>query len=190
MEQALKRMVLHVDMDAFFAAIEERDNPQFAGLPIVVGADPKEGRGRGVVSTANYQARRYGIKSGMPISWAYRAAPFAVFLPVDFGKYRKVSQNIMRILRKCGNGSRFEQVSVDEGYLEIKDKQKEMSYKKGQEVATRIKKEIWKEERLTCSVGIGPNKLVAKIASNHNKPDGLTIIKPSRVQSFLGQKKC
>lgn len=183
-------MILHVDMDAFFAAIEERDNPHLQGKPIVVGADPKGGFGRGVVSTANYEARKYGIHSAMPISWAYRANPNAIFLPVDMPRYKAVSQRIMNILRHYG--TRIEQVSVDEAYLElklnIKNKISKSVYEIAAEIAKAIKREIWEEEKLTCSIGIGPNKLVAKIASDHQKPDGLTIVPNNKIQAFLDPK--
>lgn len=169
-------------MDAFFAAIEERDNPRFRGKPIVVGADPREGRGRGVVSTANYEARKYGIRSAMPISWAWRANPDAVFLPVDMKRYAAVSRKIMPMLKK--HAKRMEQVSIDEAYLELRV----TNYESAARVAKKIKKETWEKERLTCSIGIGPNKLVAKIASDHKKPDGLTVVQPSKVQKFLGSK--
>lgn len=175
-------IVLHVDMDAFFATIEERDNPQFQGKPIVVGADPKAGFGRGVVSTANYEARKYGIKSAMPISWAYRANPKAIFLPVDMKRYKRVSESVMKILRKYAG--KMEQVSVDEAYVQLPD----VNYQSASKVAEKIKEEVWEQERLTCSIGIGPNKLIAKIASGDKKPNELTIVHPIEVQNFLDPK--
>lgn len=187
-------VILHIDMDAFFAAIEERDNPRFQGLPIVVGASPHGGLGRGVVSTANYEARKYGIRSAMPISWAYRACPTAIFLPVDGKRYSAVSRNIMAILRKYTR--KMEQVSVDEAYLEVNSKLKtknsklqlktqNLEYEEVRKIAEKIKKDIWEKERLTCSIGIGPNKLIAKIASDFKKPDGLTIVQSNEAQDFL-----
>lgn len=185
-----------MDMDAFFAAIEGRDNPQFRSLPIVVGADPKGGRGRGVVSTANYEARKYGIKSALPISVAWRLCPTAIFLPVDGKRYQRVSGHIMEIIRPFGE--KMEQVSIDEAYLQVSGFGHRVpgtsyrlsvdSYRIAEEIAKQIKKRIKKEERLTCSIGIGPNKLVAKIASGHRKPDGLTIVEPRKVQGFLDPK--
>lgn len=175
-------IILHLDMDAFFAAVEERDNPRFAGMPIVVGADPKGGRGRGVVSTANYEARKYGIRSAMPISWAWRSNPKAIFLPVDMKRYAAVSRRIMPILAKYA--TEMEQVSIDEAYLELRVTSDESASR----IAKKIKKEIWEKERLTCSVGIGPNKLVAKISSDHQKPDGLTVVHLNEVQNFLDSK--
>lgn len=183
------RIVLHIDMDAFFAAIEERDNPQFRGLPIVVGADPKEGRGRGVVSTANYEARKYGIKSAIPISVAYRLCPTAIFLPVDMKRYQRVSAHVMQIIK--GYGEKMEQVSIDEAYLQLSGvgfRVSGISYQIAEGIARKIKHEIWEKEKLTCSIGIGPNKLVAKIASGHKKPNGLTVVPPDMVQGFLNPK--
>lgn len=180
----MSRVVLHIDADAFFAAIEERDNPQFRGKPIVVGADPKGGFGRGVVSTANYEARKYGIRSAMPISWAYKACPQAIFLPCNFRRYGQVSDSVMNIVR--GFGYKMEQVSVDEAYVEIRKTQNvKRLYETAVRVAGEIKKQIKIKERLTCSVGIGPNKLIAKIASDFKKPDGLTAVEPQNVQRFL-----
>lgn len=175
-------IILHIDMDAFFASIEERDNPELKGKPIVIGADPKGGKGRGVVSTANYPARKYGIHSAMPISRAYKLCPHAVFLRPNIEKYKKVSDSIMKILLKYS--SLLEQVSIDEAYLglEIGD------YDKAVEIAEKIKKEIYEKERLTCSIGVAPNKLVAKIASDHQKPDGLTVVRPEEVERFLAKK--
>ena len=124
------RIILHIDMDYFFAQIEERENPQFKGRPVVVGADPKEGRGRGVVSTANYEARKYGIHSAMPISLAWQACLKAIFLPVDMRLYVKVSEKIMRIIKKYAPA--FEQVSLDEAFLDISSLS---SYEKVKELA-------------------------------------------------------
>lgn len=173
------RVVLHIDMDAFFAAVEERNNPHLQGKPIVVGADPRGGEGRGVVSTANYAARKYGIRSAMPISEAYRRCPTAVFLPVDFALYERVSGRIMQILFGCGDA--HEQVSVDEAYIEFQNGDFDAAAK----IAAEIKKKIFEAEGLTCSVGIGPNPLVAKIASDFKKPDGLTVVRPEGVEEFL-----
>ena len=174
------RIIAHVDMDAFFAAVEERENPALRGKPVVVGADPKRGQGRGVVSTANYEARRYGIHSALPISQAYRLCPQAVFLAVDGILYGEVSRRVMAIMRR--ESEIFEQVSVDEAYLDISACG---GYAEAEGVARRIKQAIKAEERLSATVGIGPNKLIAKIASGFQKPAGLTVVKPAQVQSFL-----
>ncbi|MBI4154413.1 DNA polymerase IV [Candidatus Woesearchaeota archaeon] len=173
------RIVFHIDMDAFFTAVEERENPSLKGKPVVVGADPKGGGGRGVVSTANYSARKFGIRSGMPISRAYRLCPTATFLPVNMRLYWEASQKVMAILRK--QAENFQQASVDEAFFELNVR----TYKQAEQAARRIKKEILEKEKLTCSIGIGPNKLVAKMASEHQKPDGLTVVKPEEVIDFL-----
>lgn len=175
-------------MDAFFAAVEERANPKLKGLPIVVGADPKEGQGRGVVSTANYKAREYGICSALPISTAWRLSeeakrqgkPEAVFVSVNFKNYSEVSKNIIKILEKYSG--RVLQTSIDEAYFDLSPAE---NFKKAGEIAKKIKSEIRKREHLTASIGIGPNKLIAKIASDFQKPDGLTVITKERAENFL-----
>lgn len=186
------RIILLIDMDYFFAQIEERSNPRFKGLPVVIGADPKGGSGRGVVSTANYIARKFGIHSALPISRAYRLCPDAIFLPPDMELYLKVSGEIMEIIKKYsfrgipskseGLPLGFEQVSLDEAYLDIsflKD------YKKAEELARSLKKEILEKENLTATVGIGPNKMIAKMAAGKAKPDGLMVINPKEAKDFL-----
>lgn len=173
-------IILHVDLDAFYASVEEREHPEYKGKPIVVGADPKGGAGRGVVATCNYAARKFGIRSAMPISIAYRKCPDCVFLPVNMGLYVEVSGRVMQILRTYAE--KFEQVSVDEAYLDVSSAG---SYEQATEIARRIKKEIKDKEQLTCSIGIGPNKLIAKVASDFKKPDGLTVVPPEKVLDFL-----
>jgi DNA polymerase IV (DinB-like DNA polymerase) len=167
-------------MDYFFAQIEERENPQFKGKPVVVGADPKGGRGRGVVSTANYAARKYGIHSALPISKAFQLCPKAIFLPVNMELYQKVSERIMEIVKKYSET--WEIVSLDEAYLDISFVK---SYKGAKLFAEKLKEEILKKEKLTSTIGIGPNKLIAKMTSNKAKPNGLLIIKPKQVKKFL-----
>jgi DNA polymerase IV (DinB-like DNA polymerase) len=177
-------------MDYFFAQVEERENPQFKGKPVVVGADPKGGRGRGVVSTANYAARKYGIHSALPISKAFELCPEAIFLPVNMELYQKVSERIMEILEKYSE--KIEVTSLDEAYLDLSDifdgREKDgirKSWEKAENLAKKLKKEIFQKEKLTCTIGIGPNKLIAKMATNKAKPNGLLIIRPSQVKSFL-----
>lgn len=175
-------------MDAFFAAIEERDNPRFAGRPIAVGSDPEGGKGRGVVSTANYAARKYGIHSALPISTAWRLSeeakkkglPPVVFVGGRMGKYGAVSDEIMEIVRKYA--PLVEQASVDEAYVDLSFAK---NFKKAETICKKIKKEIKDKEKLTCSIGLGPNKLIAKIASDMQKPDGLTIVLPAQAEKFL-----
>ena len=176
-----KRIIFHVDMDHFFTAVEEREHPSYKGKPIVVGADPKEGKGRGVVSTCNYEAREFGIRSGMPISRAWKLCPTAIYLPVNYRLYRKVSAQIMNILRKYAD--KFERWGLDEAFLDVTSKVK--NYEEAEDFATKIKKEILEKEKLTCSVGMGPNKLVAKTASDFQKPDSLTIVREDEVRDFL-----
>ncbi len=177
-----ERIVFHIDMDAFFAAIEERNNPQFRGKPIVVGADPKAGRGRGVVSTANYEARKYGIHSAMPISEAWRRCPQAVFLPVDHQLYSRVSEEISALIKaQLKENMIMEKASIDEFYLEARN----ISWEEALEFAKKLKRIIFEKEGLSASIGIGPNPLVAKISSDFKKPDGLTMVKPEEVEDFL-----
>ncbi len=168
-------------MDHFFTAVEEREHPEYKGKPVVVGADPKEGKGRGVVSTCNYEAREYGIRSAMPISRAWKRCPHAVYLPVNYRLYTKVSSRIMKILRK--HADKFEQWGIDEAFLDVSSKVKD--YEDAKRLAQRIKREVHKKEELTCSIGVGPNKLVAKIASDFKKPDGLTVVEEKDVEAFL-----
>lgn len=175
-------------MDAFFASLEERASPLFKGRPIVVGSDPKNGKGRGVVSTANYLAREYGIHSALPISQAWQLSekakeegkPEAVFLIPNFSLYEKSSLNIFKIIKKYSN--LVEPASIDEFYFNLTFAK---SYKKAKEICLKIKEEICKREKLTCSIGIGPNKLISKIAAGINKPDGLLVVMPKKIKEFL-----
>lgn len=175
------RTILLVDMDSFFSSIEMVEHPELVGLPVVVGADPKDGTGRGVVSTCSYETREYGIRSGMPISRAYRLCPDARFLPVDMALYQTVSGRIMKILRSYAYADKFQKVSIDEAFLDVKAD----DFEDAAGIARNIKKEILAKEKLISSIGIGPNKLVAKIASDMQKPDGLTVVTPGEVQEFL-----
>lgn len=169
-------------MDYFFAQVEERENPQFKGRPVVVGADPKNGRGRGVVSTCNYIARKYGIKSALPISKAWRKCPEAVFLPVNHKLYKQVSEKIMKIVKNYSFNKRWEIVSLDEAYLDLSCL---ASFKKAKILAKKLKQEIFEKEKLTCTIGIGPNKVIAKMAAEKAKPNGLLVVTPSQVKKFL-----
>jgi len=183
-----KRIIAHLDMDAFFASVEERDNPKLKGMPIVVGSDPKEGIGRGVVSTANYKARKYGIYSALPISIAWRLSEDAkrkgnaavIFLSSDFNKYTRSSNNMIEIIKKYSK--KIEKASIDEAYFDLS------FLRNCREIETtckKIKNDIQGKEKLTCSIGVGPNKLIAKLASDYEKPDGLTIISEKDVENFL-----
>ncbi len=170
------RIIMHLDMDYFFAAVEERRRPELKGKPLIVGADPKEGRGRGVVSACNYEARRFGVHSGMPISHAWRLCPNGTYLPVDFPAYIDASARIMGILKN--HARKIEQAGIDEAYMDVSFCS---SFSEAEAFAFKIKKEISEKERLTCSIGIGPNKLVAKLATDLQKPDGITIIISSEI---------
>ncbi len=179
--QISQKVILHIDLDAFFASVEEIKNPELKGRPIIVGADPKQGKGRGVVSTCNYEARKFGIHSAMPISYAWKLCPEAAYLPVNMSLYEEISKRIIDILKSFTD--RVEQVSVDEAFLDISKKVENL--KDAQILAKKIKSRIVENESLTCSIGIGPNKLVAKIASDYRKPDGLTIVAKDEVRKFL-----
>jgi len=171
------RRILHIDMDAFFAAVEQKRHPELAGKPVVVGGngDPTK---RGVVSTASYEARKYGIHSAMPLRTAYKFCPAAVFLPVDYDEYVKVSTIIKDILRSYTH--LVEDVGIDEAFLDITD-----LAIGAEEIAHDIKKRIKDVIGLTCSIGIAPNKLLAKIASDMQKPDGLTIIAEKNIETLI-----
>ncbi|MGE5317504.1 MAG: DNA polymerase IV [Chloroflexota bacterium] len=174
-------IVLHVDMDSFFASVEVREKPELKGLPVVVGADPRKGKGRGVVCTCSYEARKYGVHSAMPASQAYKLCPDAIFLPVNIRLYVQVSDNVMDIMK--GFAEKFQQYSIDEAFLVPKPEIQ--SFEEAAVIAMRIKDEIKSQERITCSVGVGPNKIIAKIASKVKKPDGLTVVRPEDVKEFL-----
>ncbi len=178
---AKNRVIFHLDMDHFYTAVETLERPELSGKPLVVGADPKNGKGRGVVATSNYEARKAGIRSGMPISRAYKLCPEAVYLPPNFPLYIRVSNEIMEIAR--GYADKFEQWGIDEAFLDVSCRVQ--SFDEAADFAGRLKREIREKTSLTASIGVGPNKLVAKIASDFQKPDGLTVVKPGAVESFL-----
>lgn len=175
---AAPRLVMHVDMDAFFAAIEQRDHPEYRGLPVVVGAQPGT---RGVVSTCSYEARKFGIRSAMPISEAFRRCPQAVYLRPDMQHYVAVSEQVMEILATVSPV--VEAASIDEAYLDIGGL--ERLFGTPWEIAQQVKDRIRVRLQLTASVGIGPNRLIAKLASDYSKPDGLTVVSPDQVRKFL-----
>jgi DNA polymerase IV len=175
------RRVVHIDMDAFYAAVEQRDHPEYRGRPVIVGADPKRGKGRGVVSTASYEARPFGVQSAMPISQAYRLCPQAVFLPVRLGRYREVSERIFAIFQRYTDV--VEPLSIDEAFLDVTGSTR--LFGAVEDIAQRIKQDIAREERLVASVGVAPNKFVAKLASDLSKPDGFLVVQEADVQVFL-----
>ncbi|MFQ5887527.1 MAG: DNA polymerase IV, partial [Candidatus Hydrothermarchaeales archaeon] len=175
------RIILHIDMDYYYAAIEERENPDLKGKAVAVCMFTPRGEEGGAVTTANYEARKSGIHSGMSYSKAKKLDPDAVFLPANFDFYWSISDRIMGILREYADN--FEQVSVDEAFLDVSSKVKDFDGAK--RLAVEIKKEVFNKEKLTCSIGIGPNKLIAKMASGVKKPDGLTAVRPEEVVDFL-----
>jgi len=164
-------------MDAFFAAVELKRHPELIGKPLVIGGSGDPGQ-RGVASTASYEARKFGIHSAMPLKTAYNLCPHAVFLPVDYEAYSRESQRIKDILRRFT--PIMEDVGIDEAFLDISGIDKP-----SEEIAQEIKGQIKKETGLTCSIGIAPNKLIAKIASDMEKPDGITIILQNDIESIL-----
>lgn len=185
------RIILHIDMDGFFSAVEVREKPELKGLPVIVGgkiessedkADKESVRKiRGVVSTCSYEAREYGIHSAMALSKAYELCPDATFLPVNMALYKRVSAEIMALLRKYAD--KIEQVSIDEAYLDISTRVRD--WNDARDYAQKIKQELQEKEGLTCSIGIAPNKIIAKIASDFVKPDGLTLVEEEHVRDFL-----
>lgn len=182
-EETRARCILHVDLDAFFAAVEVRENPSLAGKPVVVGADPQGGRGRGVVAAASYEARRFGIHSALPISQAYRRCPHAVFLRPRGSLYAAVSERFMAILGEFTDA--IEPLSIDEAFLDVTESR--ALFGSGAEIARRIKDEVRRREQLTASIGVAPVKFVAKIASDLEKPDGLVVVGDGEVQAFLAR---
>lgn len=172
------RRILHCDMDCFYAAVHVRDDPSLAGKPVVIGGDPS---GRGVVAAASYEVRRYGVRSAMPAARAVRLCPDAVFLRPDFRRYRQESEKIFAIYRELTPC--VQAVSIDEAYLDVSDHL--APWGSATAVAREIRRRVREERGLVVSVGVGPNKLVAKIASDHGKPDGLTVVRPERVADFL-----
>jgi DNA polymerase-4 len=171
------RRILHIDMDAFFAAVEQKRHPELVGKPVVIGGsgDP---HARGVVSTASYEARKFGIHSAMPLRTAYKLCPEAIFLPVDYREYSRVSAVIKDILREFS--SVMEDVGIDEAFLDVSgiDGTPE-------EISRVIKRKIREKTDLSCSIGIAPNKLLAKIASDMEKPDGLTVIREEDIEKRI-----
>lgn len=173
----MSRLVAHVDMDCFYAAVEARDDPSLAGQPVIVGGLSA----RGVVSSASYEARRFGVRSAMPIFQARRLCPEGVFLPVRMVRYRQVSAEVMDIL--AAFAPVLEPVSVDEAFLDLTGT--ERLYGPPEKIGRRIKSLIGEGVGLTCSVGLAPNRLVAKIASDLQKPDGLVVVRPDEAARFL-----
>ncbi len=183
------RLILHVDMDAFYAAVEQRDRPELRGKPVIVGADPRGGHGRGVVATASYEARRFGVGSAMPISQAWRACPHGVYVRPDMDKYVRVSGQVMEIFRRYTDA--VEPVSIDEAFLDLTGSLRLLTGAAradagaGERLARALKDEIRGVTQLTASVGVATSKMVAKVASDLRKPDGLVVVPPGQEAAFL-----
>jgi len=172
------RRIVHLDMDAFYASVEQRDDPALRGKPVAVGGRPEA---RGVVAAASYEARAFGVRSAMPMARAMRLCPALVIVHPDFERYRAVSNQVMDILRSCT--ALVEPLSLDEAYLDVTENL--WGEPLASVVAKTLKQKIRGETGLTASAGVAPNKFLAKIASGYRKPDGLTVIPPERVEAFL-----
>lgn len=177
----MSRYIVHVDLDAFYASVEELDHPEYKGHPLVVGADPQEGRGRGVVATANYAARRFGIRSAMPISEAWRRCPEARFVFPRFERYAEESEKVFAIVRAASDV--VEQAGIDEGYLDLSGKARDFAGAVA--LARALQAEVAAKTGLTCSMGVAGSKTVAKIATDMQKPQGLTAVAPGTEEEFL-----
>lgn len=174
----IQKKIIHVDMDAFFAAVEQRDHPEYRGKPLIIGGDPNS---RGVVSTCSYEARKFGIHSAMPTSQAFRLCPQGIFVGCNFDKIKEASNQIHEIFHKYTD--LVEPLSLDEAYLDVTvNKINEPSATK---IAQMIRKDIFETTRLTASAGVSYNKFIAKVSSDFNKPDGITVITPKDAQEFI-----
>ena len=181
----MERVVFHIDFDYFYAQCEEVRKPELKTKPVCVCVFSDRGEGSGAIATANYTARKYGVKSGIPISFAKKRLEQrndAVFLPVDFEYYSKMTEKAMEIMKE--NADIFEYVGRDEAYLDV-TKRVEGNYEKASHLAQQIKNKIRAKIKLSCSIGVSSNKLISKIASDYQKPDGLTIIEPDKIEQFL-----
>ena len=175
------RKIIHIDMDAFFAAVEIRDNPNLRGKPVIIGNDPRKTGGRGVVSTSSYEARAFGIHSAMSSKEAYERCPQAVFISGNYDKYLAVGQQIRSIFRRYTDI--IEPMSIDEAYLDVTENK--LGIKSAVKIARLIQNDIWQELHLTASAGVSYNKFLAKMASDYQKPHGLTVILPDEAEDFL-----
>ncbi len=174
----MERKIIHVDMDAFFASVEQRDRPELRGKPVIVGGRPEE---RGVVAAASYEARKFGVHSAMPTAQALRLCPRAILIPGRMGYYAEISRQIREILYAFT--PLVEPLSLDEAFLDVTGS--ERLFGGAEQIAREIKRRIREEVKLTCSVGIAPNKFLAKLASDLNKPDGFVVVHPSKIVDFL-----
>jgi len=177
----MNRTILHLDMDAFFAAVEQLDHPEYRGKPVIVGADPKGGRGRGVVATASYEARKYGVHSALPISQAFKRCPHGIYVRGRYKRYAEISKQVIQILEQFSPV--IEKISIDEAFLDISNSLK--LFGGAEPIGREIKRRIREQLKLTASVGIAANKFIAKIASDLEKPNGLVLVEAGTEQSFL-----
>ncbi len=175
------RKIIHIDMDAFFASVEERDNPELAKHPLVIARHPSDTGGRGVVTTANYKARQYGIHSAMSAQKAFELCPHAVFIPGNHQKYREISQQVREIFGRYTDV--IEPVSIDEAYLDVTVNK--INCPSAIKIARMIQQDIWQTIQLTCSAGVSYNKFLAKLSSDFHKPRGLTVVMPEDAVVFL-----
>jgi nucleotidyltransferase/DNA polymerase involved in DNA repair len=175
------RIILHVDMDAFYASVEQRDNPKLKGRPVIVGADPRGGQGRGVVAACSYEARKFGVHSALPISRAWKLCPEGAYVRPRMERYVEVSHQVMEVLRQFTD--LIEPLSIDEAFLDITGSI--ALFGSPEQIARSIKKRIRDNTDLCASVGVGPNKFIAKIASDLRKPDALVIVPAGEVEEFL-----
>lgn len=175
------RWIIHVDMDAFYASVEQRDHPEYCGRPVIVGADPKDGKGRGVVSAASYEAREFGVHSALPIGQAYQRCPDGIFLPVGMSRYKEVSSHIFSIFRRYTD--LVEGLSLDEAFLDVTGSLR--LFGTPQAIASQIQRDIWEEEYLNASVGVATTKFVAKVASDLQKPQGFVMVPEGTECVFL-----
>jgi DNA polymerase IV len=175
------RSILHVDMDAFYASVEQLDQPEYRGRPVIVGADPKGGKGRGVVAACSYEARKFGVRSALPISRAWKLCPQGVYVRPRMARYAEVSRQIMETFRRYTD--LVEPLSIDEAFLDITGSVALFGPPEG--IARTIKKEIRERTGLTASIGLAPNKFLAKIASDVKKPDGYMVVREDQIETFL-----
>src|SRR5262245_9547000 len=175
------RIILHVDMDAFYASIEQRDDPSLKGRPVIVGADPRQGLGRGVVAACSYEARKFGVRSVLPISRAWKLCPHGAYVRPRMDRYVEVSHEVMEGLRRFTN--LVEPLSIDEAFLDVTGST--TLFGAPIQIARAVKKQILEATGLTASAGVAPNKFLAKIASDLKKPDGLVVVEPGGAEAFL-----
>jgi len=177
------RKIIHIDMDAFFASVEIRDNPKLKGKPVIIGSDPRQTGGRGVVSTCSYEARAFGVHSAMSSKEAYERCPQAIFISGNYEKYKTVGLEIRAIFKRYTD--LIEPMSIDEAYLDVTENK--LGIKSAVKIARLIQQDIWQELHLTASAGVSYNKFLAKMASDYQKPHGLTVILPDQAEDFLKQ---